>query len=224
MASVVAQLKQPGTNEILAFLRKQQQQIPHSARSSAAGDGKETVTQGLSGLSPGDRLAVESFHRKRKHTDDAVADKETRDGELLTDGERDATSLRVQIGTPYHSQDISRRLRRLNENFIFEQSIAFPDIMGIYVPDASATMRNGRRLRHVIGFEYGFSPEFSVYHPHATGPKKVTRGWRALIWQLSRKGYINLNSACLAFGIEIYSQSSERWRRELGLDRMLTVS
>lgn len=219
MQNIVTQTKQPDVATILQFLRTQ-----NPIRPSTAGDGKEKVTAGLSGLSPSDRLAVEKYHRKRAHADAAVEDKATRDAELAKDGERDGTSLEDQIGRPFHSQDICKRLRRLNENFVFEQSVAFPDIMGIYVPDASAEIRNGRRLRHVIGFEFGYSPEFSVYHPNATGPKKVTRGWRSLILRLGQKGYVNLNAACRAFGIEVYSQSSYKWRRELGLDRVLAVS
>jgi hypothetical protein len=214
-AGIITQAKQPDVDSILRFMR-----TLNPLRPSAAGDGKEKVTGGLSGLSPGDRLAVETFHRKRAHTDFAVADKAQKDAELLKDGERDATSLEEQIGTPYHSSDIIKRLHRLNYNFVFERSNAFPDIMGIYWPDAYAEMRNGRRLRHIMGFEFGFSPEFSVWHPEAKGPKKVTRGWRSLILQLSRKGYLNLNAACNAFSIEVYSQSSERWRRELGLDKI----
>lgn len=219
MQSIVTQVKQPDVAQILQFLRTQ-----NPIRPSTAGDGKEKVTAGLSGLSPSDRLAVESFHRKRAHTDAAVADKETRDAELAKDGTRDGTSMEEQIGRPFHSTEICKRLSRLNPNFVYERSTAFPDIMGIYVPDANAEIRNGRRLRHVMGFEFGFSPEFSVYHPNAKGPKKVTRGWRSLILRLSQKGYCNLNAACRAFSIEVYSQSSYKWRKELGLDRMLTVS
>lgn len=213
---VVTQAKMPDVDSILRFLRKQ-----NPTRPSAAGDGKEKVTAGLSGLSPSDRLAVTDYYRKRAHTDAAVAEKEAKDKEASTDGERDKTKLEEQIGRPFHSTDIMRRLSRLQSNFVFERSTAFPDIMGIYWPDPSAEMRDGRRLKHIMGFEFGYSPEFSVYHPQATGAKKVTRGWRALILQLARRGYVNLNAACAAFGIEVYSSSSYKWRKELGLDRLL---
>lgn len=219
MGDVVSQLKAPSTADMLRFLRN-----ASPCRPSSAGDGRNTVSAGLPGLTPHDRLAVDKIEATRRKSDDALAEKQLRDEELKRDGERDTTSLQEQIGRPFHSAEICKRLERLNSNLVFERSIAFPDIMGIYLPDANAEIRNGRRLSHVTGFEFGFSPEFTVYHPAATGPKKLTRGWRALLLLLASKKVVNLTAACNAFNIEVYSQSSEKWRRELGLDKSIMLS
>jgi hypothetical protein len=93
-------------------------------------------------------------------------------------------------------------------------SNAFPDIMGIYLPDDHAPVRNGMRVRHIMGFESGFSPEFTVYHPDTKGPKKITRGWRSLILALSGGGYFNFNQACRLFDVE-RGRGSYHWQREI---------
>jgi hypothetical protein len=82
--------------------------------------------------------------------------------------------------------------------------------MGIYYPDKNAL--EGRR--HLMGFEFGYSPEFTVRHPEATGPKKVTRGWRAIIVMLVKRGYIELEAACRVFAVA-RGRDSAYWQRDL---------
>ena len=210
MSSLISTLKQPSTDEILRFVRGL-----NPYRPSAAGDGKEKVTSAGLGLTPSDRLAVERFYKQRAHTEVAVAERHNADSTLLKDGEKDTTSIESQLGTPYHSESIIQRLKKLNENFIFERSNAFPEIIGIYLPDENAEIRDGKRLRHVIGFEFGYSPEYTVFHKETKGPKKVTRGWRTLLLLLASRGLINFTRACALFSIEGV-RNSYNWKREVG--------
>jgi hypothetical protein len=106
-----------------------------------------------------------------------------------------------------HSNDIIKRLQKLNSNLVFERSLAFPEIMGIYVGDPEMPERNGRRLRHVVGFEFGFSPEYTVRHPEHKGVKKMTKGYRLLILQLVKQKLINFEAACEAFQLRKGRQS-----------------
>lgn len=196
-------------DEILAFVRGM-----NPLRPSAAGDGREKVTAGVTGLTPRDRLAVEKFYKQRAHTDHAVAERKQSEDVMLTDGERDATSFEQQVGRPLECAEVMRRLHKLNPNLIFERSIAFPDIMGIYIQDDSCEVRDGLRKRHIVGFEYGFSPEYSVFHKHEKGPKKVTRGWRSLLLLLASKGIINFERACRVFQVEGV-KNSFKWKQEV---------
>lgn len=210
MSTLISSLKAPTTDQILRFMRGL-----NPYRPSTAGDGKEKVTSAGLGLTPSDRLAVERFYKQRAHTDQAVTEKSQADSTILKDGEKDTTSIESQLGTPYHSEQIIQRLKKLNENFVFERSIAFPEIMGIYLPDEYAEVREGKRLRHVMGFEFGYSPEYTVFHKETKGPKKVTRGWRTLLLLLASKGLINFTRACTLFGIEGV-KNSYNWKREVG--------
>lgn len=213
MHDLVKSTRMEDVDSIIAFLRDRN---PLRRGAAAAGDGREKVTAGLPGLAPSDRSAVNKFFEHREHTDAAVLDKQQRDAELVQDGEWDSTSLAQQIGRPLSCDQICARLRALNGNLMFERSLTFPDIMGIYLPDSEAPAREGRRLRHIMGFEFGFSPEFTVYHPHAQGPKKITRGWRAVILQLAGKRLISFTAACKAFEVE-RGRGSLRWKREQGM-------
>lgn len=209
MSQLLSASKRPDTDSILRFLRSQ-----NPLRPSAAGDGKESVTSAGTGLHPSDRLAVSKFLAHREHVDTAVKERDVANTTLAKDGDKDATSLAQQVGKPYHSSDIIKRLRHLNPNLVFEQSLAFPDIMGIYWPDDRAEVRNGLRIRHILGFEAGYSPEFTVYHKDTRSPKKITRGWRSMLILLASKGYINFTAACRVFQVEGIANSA-KWKAEV---------
>jgi hypothetical protein len=209
MSDLIAESKLPDVDSILRFLRGQ-----NPYQRTSMGDGRNSVTAGLPGLKPQDRAAVTSFITKRLKTDDAVRERKAADAALKKDGEFDTTNFAEQIGRPLDSDSICKRLRKLNSRFLFERSNAFPDIMGIYLPDDHAPVRNGMRVRHIMGFESGFSPEFTVYHPDAKGPKKITRGWRSLILALAGGGYFNFNQACRIFDVE-RGRGSYHWQREI---------
>jgi hypothetical protein len=204
--------KTPDVDSILRFLRSNNPIRPSY--------GRNRVSNVAPGLQPGERHAVEDFFKKRAHTDKAVEEKEAADKHAETDeGGINNTQLEQQIGRPMHRREIIKRLEKLNPNFYFEQSKAFPEIMGIYLPDDRAEMRDGRRVRHICGFEFGYSPEFTVYNPDAVGSKprprakKITRGWRALILILSHRGYIEFSAACKAFNIS--PTARKKWHNEL---------
>jgi hypothetical protein len=194
--SILDAIKKPDATEILKFLRGR------GIRPSRAGDGREVATSGCSGLSAGERTAITTILQTRDRSEQAIA--EAAKNEMPTD------TLAAQIGRPLYHDEICKRLRALNPNFIFERSKSFPDIMGIYYPSAGA--ESGRK--HIMGFEYGYSPEFTVRHPQRDGPKKITRGWREVILRLSKRGYINFTAACKAFDVTA-GRDSKHWQTEV---------
>lgn len=206
---VTTEPKTPDVDAILRFMRER-----NPIRSSAAGDGREAVSNRAPGLAPADRIAVTNFLQHRDQTDQAVIEAESNKADFTApDGSNPTDVLEAQIGRPLHCDEMCKRLQSLNRNFIFERSNAFPEIMGIYLPDETANLSNGRRVRHVCGFESGISPEFTVKHPEAKGPKKITRGWRQVIILLSKKGLINYTAACKAFNVDS-GRSSYFWKQE----------
>lgn len=198
--------KSPDVDSILKFLRGLSPIQP-----SFGTNRKSNVAPSLTAH---ERHKVDKFFQHRDHSDRAVAEKEAADAIASKDGDIPTTTLERQIGRPMHSSEVSKRLLKLNSNFVFERSIAFPSIMGIYMHDPNAEMRDGRRLRHIAGFEFNMSPEFTVYHNNTKGPKKVTRGWRALILILSNRGLIDITRAAEIFDIE-RGQARKRWHEEV---------
>lgn len=186
-------IKTPDVDSVLRFLR---QRSPR--RSPLIHDGREARTNIGGSLTPRDRAEVDRFYLQRHQTDEAVKLDEANKEAVKRDGEHDATSLEEQIGRPLTCDVICARLSKLNPNFIFERSKAYPDIMGIYYPDA----KHEGHKRHLCGFEFGYSPEFTVFCPEAEGAKKMTRGWQALVLILARRGYIEYTRAAKLFEVE----------------------
>lgn len=208
--TIIEAAPKPSTEAILRFLRGM------TPGRSQAGDGRERATAGLAGLTPADRTAVTTFHKNRAHADMAVEQQHhSEDAFVAPDGDKPTDTLEAMMGRPLHHDVISKMLRKLNPNFIFERSKNFPDIMGIYYPDPNAP--TGKRF--VLGFEFGYSPEFTVKHPDAKSAKKITRGWRAVLIHLTRMHYIELEKACTLFKVQA-GRSSAHWQKEVaGLSR-----
>jgi hypothetical protein len=164
----------------------------------------QRVTAGLPELMPEQRARQSYVERQRFKSNVLVADATEKQAELTApDGERPTTIAEAQLGRPMTSAEIIKRLKKLNGNLLFERSNADPSMMGIYYPDSSVT--GGRRF--LLGFEFGYSPEFTINGKDATGRYKETRGWRQVVARLARIGYITLASAEVAFDIPAGPQS-----------------
>lgn len=169
-------------------------------------EGRNRVTAGLPSLSPQFRHAADTFGEGRDRTAALVEDKESRaKAAVASDGGHITTEWDAQIGRPMMSNDIIRRLRKLNPNFIFERSIACPHVMGIYYPDK----QSGKH--HLFGFEAGISPEFSVRKKNDKGEfAGEVRGWRTVLMRLIQNRYISGPKAEKAFGLP--SRTSRNWQ------------
>lgn len=150
------------------------------------------VTAGMPSLTSAKRVQVE-YHQKQDIKQASVqAVAQLRQSELTApDGEIPTTVLEAQLGRPMTSAEIAKRLLKLNPNLIFERSLADPSTMGIYLPDPET--HGGRRF--LMGFEFGYSPEFTVNGNDARGRYQEKRGWRQIIARLARMGHISLSAA-----------------------------
>lgn len=177
----------------------------------------------------------ESRHEKRYRTlanhiqslRDTVAD----------DNGRPTTSLLAQMGSPMSCDEMIKRLRKCNRNFVFERSIRYPELTGIYIltHEQNAAGSMVERKIHVCGMESGMMPEFTVRHTKTvkvpdleifgtTKPVEsvewkyvetmdgITKGWRAVLSTLLEKQLIT------PYHIQKYwpspTHESENWYKE----------
>jgi hypothetical protein len=170
----------------------------------ADGKGRGT-TAGIPGLSPLQRLIWDYRGAQRMKTQSLAKDaSDKKEAAIAPDGDRPTTSPEAQLGRVMHSRDIIARLRKLNPNFIFERSNAMPSVMGIY------HVVDGEK-RHIMGFEFGYSPEFTINHTNEEGEiEKQTRGWRMVVGRLIRARMITKTAAENAFNI-LPGPDSRNW-------------
>ena len=151
------------------------------------------------------------------------------------DAGRDTSDLLAQMGKPLSSSEVQRRLKLCNDRLIFERSIRFPELTGVYleVTEKSPAGTWVKRKVHLFGMESGIMPEFSVLHktkkkvanPELLGTEKPTReidwkevktfaaetrGWRTVVLRLLKAGLINRERVERHFGWTP-SQDSSKW-------------
>lgn len=161
------------------------------------------VTAGLPSLSPQKRYARDYRGVMRDYQEALIHDaQEKEQAASAPDADHPTTLLEAQVGRPFTGQEIAARLLKLNSNLLFERSLAAPDKMGIYL---------GARKRFLFGFEYGYSPEFSVRHVDDKGQfVRETRGWRTVLMRLIRQQLISPGGATRLFGLP--SRTSRNWQ------------
>ena len=174
---------------------------------------REAVTAGVPSLSPLRRGILDYRHAQRIKSRAMTAEAKSAQAVLTApDGDRPTTSPEAQLGRPLHSRDIILRLRKLNPNLVFERSKADPSVMGIYIPSPGANSTDPdlhyRGLQHILGFEFGYSPEFTINRTDNSG-KWVgqTRGWRKVLAALIRCRLIDRCAAETLFAIPAGPQS-----------------
>ena len=145
---------------------------------------------------------------------------------IADDCGRPSDSLEAQIGKPLSGKEFQRRLLLCNPRLVFERSVRYPELTGIYV-------RVNGQLIHICGMETNWMPEFTVKHkrkikvPDAEifGTKKpvdsvqwkeietvsdITRGWRAVLDMLLEAKLITYGDVDRYFGM-CPSKDSQYW-------------
>ena len=135
----------------------------------------------------------------------AVATQKDRDAETLkADCGRERTDIQAQIGRPMQQKDIEQRLRKLIPGVRFERSVANPAATGIYLGTSFLT-----------SFSTGVSPEASLMEKTEKGHgRELIRGWRTMLSNLIRKGYIQQEAGFKAFDV-LSGRQSERWYKAM---------
>lgn len=154
------------------------------------------------------------------------------------DAGRNSGDILAQLGRPLAAQEVIRRLKLCNGRLIFEQSIRYPNLTGIYIEKWERNAAGGwtKRKMHICGMESGIMPEFSVLHkttkqvanPDLFGTEKPvgrdlqwkevptfldqTRGWRTVLLRLMKANLINRWDVEQHFGWNP-TYESEKWMR-----------
>lgn len=157
---------------------------------------------------------------------------------IRDDNGYDTSSLLEQMGRPLKSEEVQRRLHLCNPRLIFERSIRYPELTGVYIEKDERTAAGTweKRKVHLFGMESGILPEFSVLHqtvkrvPNpelvAGGGKQIdrdavkwkevptflgeTRGWRTVLVRLLHLELITRSQVEEHFGWTP-SRDSQRW-------------
>lgn len=150
------------------------------------------------------------IERTRQLTEEALAQKIRGDSELLVpDNGFDVTDGQAQKGEALKFEDFKARLLRCNSSFIFERSIQYPELMGIYlsVGDPVFPHENKKIQLYVGGFNwFPHIDEFTTLgykeeeHPKCDGTGETEKrkimtgvkrgGWRRTLAFLLHKRYI----------------------------------
>lgn len=147
------------------------------------------------------------------------------------DGDSDVSNLLEQMGRPLSAATVISLLLELNPSLIFEQSINYPELTGIYVSGPRQTVSGiVVERRHICGMPTppAILPEFSVRHykmEEVPNPKDKyelietrkfadeTRGWRTVLLRLIKERVISPGAAERLFDIPS-GRSSRYWQQQ----------
>lgn len=148
---------------------------------------------------------------------------------VAPDAGRDTSDVLSRMGRPMTGDEVRKRLALCNRNLVFERSINYPELTGIYI------LKDGQKV-HICGMQTGFCPELTVYLKKdinlpdsdlfgAVTPtrdvqwkKGVTyddevRGWRKVLEILLHAGLITVPDINKHFGA-IPTIETQRWKVE----------
>lgn len=128
-------------------------------------------------LSPEEVRLGDRIEATRARTQEQLKEEIRRESELLSpDGTADVTNPEAQLGRAMHRSELVRRLKKLNPNLWYEQSLNYPTHGGMYISDSQAPY--GKRM--VCSFPHDRVSEFDV---RQTVPKVIPDPTVALHWQ-----------------------------------------
>jgi len=200
--------------------------VPKSVERSLA------VNAVSSALSPEKRFQKdkEGYKRDYQHALVAESDQKAADS-VRPDAGRSRTVFEAQRGLLLDSSVIMERLKRLNSAFIFQRSIARPELVGIYLQSSLPEHQPEGLAFTGVTFNHGPNPEFVVLkkeedyvaHDGKVHPGECKGvafpGWRTVLARLIRKKMISELQAELLFGSP--TNQSAFWATALGKRKTL---
>lgn len=175
---------------------------------------RELRNQSVSSLlSPAERFVRDRAGYKKDHQKALCndADKKAADS-VRSDGGQSRTSFEARRGILLHSSVITDRLKQLNSSFIFQRSIARPELMGVYLKSDRPEHQPEGLMYTGVAFNIGPNPEFSVLKKaddyvahdgqvHIGECKGIAFiGWRTCLTRLIRGRFISQAQAERLFG------------------------
>ena len=168
--------------------------------------------------------AADRFLRSKHESDQRLRDERQRnDALLVADGDVPVTNRDAQMGRRMHRSELVRRIKKLNPNLWYEQSIAAPEQGGMYIEDRATPY--GRRM--VCAFPHDWINEFTI---PLTVPEVVPSlavagqwetiqrvdqkipGWRAVLAKLILERLVTAAAVDREFEIT-KGRSSQKWQQ-----------
>jgi hypothetical protein len=111
-----------------------------------------------------------------------------------------------RLGHPMTSNELIRRVTKLNPDLWAEDSIANPKtVTGFY------TAHDKKKI-FCVAFDKGWLPEFSIVVEDRAGlPVRERRGWRTVLVRLLEGGYLTFEQILAGFG-DALGTNNRRWR------------
>jgi hypothetical protein len=160
------------------------------------GDALGRVTAGLPSLDPQRRASTLANERKREKLKAAEQDGlRKKEQAVAADGGRPRTVLEACLGNALTGEQVTKRLRSLNSNLIFENHPTMRDRICVSIHDPKMP----EKKRFICGMERGYAPEFSVLDEETGSEKK--RGYWTVIYKLIKERLITKAGAERVFGV-----------------------
>src|SRR5579871_748149 len=106
------------------------------------------------------------------------------------------TKVEKRLGTRMSHTELITKLRKLNPNLHFEDSMNWPNGVGVYYKD-----HEGNKKYAGTGFEKGYLPEYSYILTDAADlPTKEVRGWRTVVMRLLKAELLSWRQVVRVFG------------------------
>ena len=153
----------------------------------------------------GDKLlsAKEALQKSFEDTDRRLRIYRLTDHEELKD-------VRARFGRPLSSQELIRRVLKLNSALWVEDSINMPGNCGFYRTHTPQFPGDSDK-QFLAAFPKGVLPEFSIILTDAADlPIKEQRGWRTVLLRLIQQKALNMAGVLEAFG-DAYNATAKRW-------------
>jgi len=175
---------------------------------------RELAVQKVSShLSPETRFLCDRQGYKRDYQKALIADADKKAADSVrADAGQSRTSFEARKGILLNSSVITERLKKLNPGFIFQRSIARPELMGVYVQSKRPEHQPEGLMYTGVAFNIGLNPEFSVVkkaedHVSVDGQVHIGEckgiafiGWRTCLTRLIVKRFISQAGAERLFG------------------------
>lgn len=145
----------------------------------------------------------EELSRLREMSDNRIAGHRFQDQDNFKDKER-------QLGTPLHSTELVKRIRKINKNLTVEDSMNCRGHAAFYyhTPEGEKRYTNA-------SFKKGILSEFSVIETDAADlPVRVQYGWREVLSRLLQARQLSLKAVLRMFG-DAHTVQSQHWRRNV---------
>lgn len=174
-------------------------------------------------VSPAQRRAGDARRKARFEYDEKLKMERLQNSMLLTpDGGVDVQNMEAQKGRWVTREELVRRIRKMNPNLFYEQSIYAPEQGAMYMHDWLLGQK-----RMVVNFPHDVVFEFSVpITKPALQPVNATDaewhviqqvdqyrpGWRRVLVKLIHQGLITPSDAEREFKVS-QGRSSQKWQR-----------